>query len=645
MKLQNIGNYKTINKFVASKLDRFDSMEKNYESLFQLMFSEKTNTLFEKSDGYKVIKTTYGQCYDSILKKAATLYSLLKLNTTSDDTCPVVGLYMDNCLEWIENLWAIILCGCNPLLINMRLDTQTIENVLDRCDVKAVISDSKEFSKKTIKALDITEAASAFTPSVYGTEILVMTSGTTFNVKVCAYTALEFSYQVKDSYKIIQQAKLMKKHYDGELKQLTFLPFYHIFGLAAVYIWFAFFSRTFVQLNDMAPQTIVNTIRKHKVTHIFAVPMFWEKVYEQALKTIKERGEETYSKFQKGLKLARIPVLGKLITKYAFKEVRDNLFGESICFMIAGGSYIPKETLEFFNLIGYHLADGYGMSEVGITSVELSNNVKLLSSGSIGKPLSSIEYKIESDGELFIKGKGLAHYVWDEKGKHYNTGDWFKTNDLAKEINGNYYILGRKDDLIISLSGENLNPNIVEPKFVINGIKAVCLIGVNSEKGPVPVLLISVNKFITKEKLIKLSDAVKNRINEVNLSGQIAKIVFITDNFITGEEFKLNRTRIKRDYKDGKLNIITPENAIEQSDQNESPVAPKVRQFFAIALNKKPEDIAYTSDFFLDEGGTSLDYFAMTSQLQQEFEISFPADLEKSMNTIKDLCEFIEKQL
>ena len=49
---------------------------------------------------------------------------------------------------------------------------------------------------------------------------------------------------------------------------------------------------------------------------------------------IRKRGKETYEKFQKGRKI------GRFIPKIAFKEIRENLFGESICFMISGGSFI-----------------------------------------------------------------------------------------------------------------------------------------------------------------------------------------------------------------------------------------------------------------------------------------------------------------
>ena len=134
--------------------------------------------------------------------------------------------------------------------------------------------------------------------------------------------------------------------------------------------------------------------------------------YKQIVDTVMEaaaimRGEKTFEKFEKGMRVSRaignLPVIGKLFSKTAFKELRENIFGESVQFMISGGSAISENVLEFFNAIGYHLANGYGMTEIGITSVELSKNKKLLNSGWVGRPFSGVEYKIE-DGQLFVRG-------------------------------------------------------------------------------------------------------------------------------------------------------------------------------------------------------------------------------------------------
>lgn len=638
MKCNNIGNCKTIDEYVAKKIKRFDEAEKTFQSLFSLMFSEKNNVLFEKTTGYKIQKYTYGECEKNIKLKARTLKDKL----SEFDTRSTVGIYMNNSFEWIEIFWACIMAGYNPLLLNMRVDAETLESVISRANVCAVISDDKTFSIKTIKVADITLSDKEIEQGAWGEEVFVMSSGTTFNVKICAYTAKEFYYQVKGSYGIIKESKQVKKHYNGELKLLTFLPFYHIFGLVAVYVWFTFFSRTLVLLNDLNPQTITNTIKKHKVTHVFAVPLFWEKVYQTALRTIKDRGEKTYKKFLKGMKLSRIPVLGKIVTKIGFKEIRDNMFGESICFMITGGSGIPNYIIEFFNAVGYHLANGYGMTEIGITSVELTNKKSILNSGSIGHAMQNVEYKISDSGELLARGKAMANYVLDEKGKTVIQNEWFNTHDLAREDKGRYYILGRKDDLVVSPSGENLNPNIIESKLTIPGVLGATLTSCSAQGKVQPLLIIFVNKYVKSDKLREINASILDKIAELKLSGEIEKIVFTSDSMLKGEEFKLNRQRIKRDYESGELTILDM-SAEEKEEDINIELANRVREFFATALNKNTDEISYYSNFFFDEGGTSLDYFAMVSELQREFDIGFPANGDKSLCTIKEFVNYIEE--
>ena len=89
--------------------------------------------------------------------------------------------------------------------------------------------------------------------------------------------------------------------------------------------------------------------------------------------------------------------------------------------------------------IGYHLANGYGMSEIGITSVELSENNRILNSGTIGMPMVSVAYKINEDGELLVKGTSLCKYYIENGDTVYINEDWFRTKDLAVEKNDRFY--------------------------------------------------------------------------------------------------------------------------------------------------------------------------------------------------------------
>lgn len=644
-KLNNVGKYSGINEFVNAKIIKFNSLEISFKTMFELMFEERNNILYEESRSYRIIKTTYGQAYDEILGRAFALKEM----TGELEYNSMVGLFMDNSLDWIETFWAILICGFRPVLMNLRLPNETLEQIIKKQNIRLVITDSRSFSCRTVRSEKIVKSDTPvrINDVVFGTEVFVMSSGTSHNVKLCAYTAESFYYQINDSYNIIKECAQMKKHYEGELKQLNFLPFYHIFGLVAVYIWFTFFSRTMVRLNDMSARTILTTIKRHKVTHIFAVPLFWNKVYEQAIRTIKGRGEKTYGKFLKGMQILKkvegCPPIYRMISKLAFKEVRDNLFGDSICFMIAGGSYISEEVLSFFNAVGYHMADGYGMSEIGITSVELSRKPKLLNSCMVGEPLKSVEYMINDDKELLVRGKSLASYVIEGDRIHKMEG-WFNTHDLAECIDGHYRILGRGDDLVISPSGENINPNIIEPLINFEDTRGACLIGPSIDGNVCPVLLVSVDKYICSSKACELEKRIADRLREVKLSGMVSKICLIREPLMKGEEFKLNRIRLTTDYLEGNLKTIdskTDEPVLIDLDE----ISSFVRSIVSTEVSVEIEKIAPDSDIFTELGASSLEYYNILTGLKTEYDFDYPLSMEESLRTVKAFSEFIKEHI
>ena len=633
---ETLGGFPSISAFVDAKLNKLEAMEPSFSALFELMFSERENVLYERSTGYRIVSVTYGEAREASLRAAAAIRAALpELPAQS-----VVGLYMQNGAEWIELFWGILAAGFRPLLMNTRLDRETLEDALARGGAAAVISDGGDFSLPTLRPETLFGAEPAAADAPFGEELLVMSSGTSSHVKLCAYSAQEFRCQIRDSVWILRECSPIKEHYEGRLKLLAFLPFYHVFGLIAVYIWFAFFSRTFVHLADLAPQTILGTIRRHKVTHIFAVPLFWETVYNEAVRTIRARGEDTAARFEKGLRIARrlggAPKLQAAFSRAAFREVRENLFGESIRFMITGGSEIKGRVLEFFNAIGYPLSNGYGMTELGITSVELSPKLVVLSEGFVGKPLPSVEYSLADDGELLVRGGSLARRVLDGGEVYENRGDWFSTGDVAECVNGHYRILGRKDDLVVAASGENLNPNLIEARFEIPGVRQVCLIA-----GPdgAPVLLASVGKHLPAARLARLEAALRGRAAELGLGSQLSRIVPVEDDLLGEQDFKLCRARLARDFAAGRLTEAKA--SASAAEGPDDPRYARVRELFAAALEKATEEIGPNTDFFLDGGGSSLDYFALVTRLREEFSVEFPTAEGQTLTTPEALYRFV----
>ncbi|NCB59814.1 MAG: hypothetical protein EOM46_20565, partial [Gammaproteobacteria bacterium] len=75
--------------------------------------------------------------------------------------------------------------------------------------------------------------------------------------------------------------------HNGPIKQLAFLPFHHIFGLIAVYMWYTFFGKTIVYIKNRTADVILAACKAHRVTHIYAVPLLWNNVAKGILRKAK----------------------------------------------------------------------------------------------------------------------------------------------------------------------------------------------------------------------------------------------------------------------------------------------------------------------------------------------------------------------
>ena len=644
-----LGGYGSIQRFVEAKLNLFESMERSYRALCLLMFSEKENVMYESAYGYEIRKTTYGESLRHILERSAKLREKLK-DLPADS---VVGLYLSNGLDWIELFWAILAAGFSPLLMNQRLNDPVLEDAVASIGCKAVVSEGKAFSVPTYgkelftaegPAEEIADPEAAL-PEHFGSTLYVMSSGTSAHVKVCGYTAAEFFHQIRGSYGIIKKSRGIKKHYKGALKQLLLLPLYHIFGLTAVYTWFAFFSRTFVELPDMAPKTILRTIRQHEVTHIFSVPLFFEKVYDEALREIQNRGEKTAARFEKGMaiekKLRKRTLLHALFVKAAFREVREQLFGESISYLITGGAMVRPEVLSFFNAIGYHLSNGYGMTEIGITSVELSECPAVLDEGAIGSPMDAVEYRVSDAGELLVRGRVMALSITEDGKTTLNDGEhWFNTHDLAREEDGRFFILGRRDDLVIGNSGENLNPVQLEPALMLPGVEGVCLTAEEKDGVKRPLLIVSLPEGTDAETAEQKRKEMQERLQELHLASEIGHIAMTDAPLLSEEDFKLNRRKIREAYRAGKLPEIGKAVRTEESGDL---LTEEIRAFFAKALHKEPSEIPADADFFSELGGSSLDYFGMMGEIRMHYGIDFPFTSGNAFFSVNGVAAFIRE--
>lgn len=308
---------------------------------------------------------------------------------------------------------------------------------------------------------------------------------------------------------------------------------------------------------------------------------------------------------------------------------------------------ISTEVISFFNGIGYHLANGFGMSEIGITSVETSANAAVRNTGSIGMPFDSVEYMINEEGELLVRGKTTSSYILRAGEKiSMNEQEWFNTHDIVTCRKGRYYIAGRKDDMIACKSGENINPNRVEGMFDIPHTYDVCLISRKNDLQEVsPVLVVQVAMYQSASRYKKIMTVARKQLADNKLDGTINEIVLTTDELMGANDFKINRHRIGRLYSEGKLSIVDINEVDEGKEEIPEELLAEVREIFADSLAKEPEEIDVDAHFFFDLEGTSLDYLTLMSDIKNKYNVILSSEDEDGLVTLRRVCEFIQDNM
>ena len=609
-----------INKVVRERCNLLESSNKTLQDVYNVMFKNPNYILGETNDGYRIKKYTYGDVEKRINQIA---YSLNIEYPTLKDS--YIGIELDSSVEWIEAYWGILKSGNKPYLINLRHTEKLVNSLLESLDVRYVISlGNTRYNASAININDLNKEPIEDYNYTFADEMALSTSATTLKEKIIFYSGKEISAQILNAREVVKQNKLIKKHYKGSLKQLIFLPLYHIFGFMATYMWFSYFGRTLVFLNDYSSNTILRTIKKHEVTHIFAVPLFWNTIEKEVLKTIKQK--ELEKKFECGqnlcLKLqSMFGGLGIKLSKKIMKEVTDALFGPSVFFCISGGSYIKDSTVRLFNSIGYPLHNGYGMSEVGITSVELGN-VKNRLKNSIGKPFGSVEYKIENN-ELYVKGDSISHKMKIDGEIVYNDDSWFKTNDLVSLDAGRYYINGRIDDLFIGPNGENINPDLIEKEFRIEKAKRYSILEINNKLS----IVVEIDRYTPKTVINTTYSYITEKNNELDSSMRVQTIYFTYDPIANENAIKVSRQYLKRLLDNNEVNLLNITDICKENEEKaqvDEIILNKINDFFKEVLNiSLAED---NSNFFFDLNGTSLDYFSLISMINTEFNVKITFD-------------------
>ena len=613
--------------------------------IFDANFSQKENVLFEFEEDGMEKGLTFGEVEKMVYSLAFAIESDFSIRDE------FIAINMDNCYQWAVAFWAVLASGNKPYLLNSRHPDELTSSILKTLNIKHAI-DLKGGNRFGLAGLNADEHLSDPVEKghefKWANEIALSTSATTLQEKICIYTGKEILAQLSNTEKILGQTKAVRKTHNGTIKLLAFLPFYHIFGLITVYFWFTYFGYEVVLLKDYSPDTILRTIRRFGVTHVFAVPLFWHAIESTIRKEVTKKGEKTQQKFEKAIALSNClpPRLARTFARKALKEVRNSLFGDSVRFCISGGSSIRKSALTLINGLGYPLYNGYGTSEIGITSCDLSSSAKDRIKGSIGKPFPSVTYEIK-DGCLLVKGDSTCHSIIVNGQEKLTEGE-FPTYDLARvDECGRYYLEGRQSDLIVSPSGENVNPDNLETHFDFSAlpVTAFSILGINKGVEKVT-MVIQARESISPEELKRIRDYAYQVNSALPSPGNVEEFYLTFDPIQPSLAIKASRAYLSRNIDNGSIKLLTFENALNPDVViARGSLEEVIRDIFAKNLHLEREKIGMESHFGYDLGGGSLEYYGVLMEINSRFSLNIEFDPEHPLFTVADFASAVRKEL
>jgi long-chain acyl-CoA synthetase len=114
----------------------------------------------------------------------------------------------------------------------------------------------------------------------------------------------------------------------------------------------------------------------------------------------------------------------------------------------------------------------------GFSFVQREGEVRL---GTVGRPISGLEFRLADDGELLKRGETifLGYYRDEQATAEVLEGGWLHTGDVAVlDPDGHLRIVDRKKAIFVTSGGKNVSPSLVENTLKVSPyIKEAVVLG------------------------------------------------------------------------------------------------------------------------------------------------------------------------
>ena len=306
--------------------------------------------------------------------------------------------------------------------------------------------------------------------------VILFTSGTTGIPKGVMLSHRNITSNIMDVCRICQV-------YQTD-KTLSMLPIHHTYEctLGMLLVLYRGASTAFCE----GFKYISQNMKEAQNTFIIVVPRVLELVYDKIQKGIVKQGKE--KTFKRAMKVNKaLRKAGINVSRTIFKSIIDNLGGK-LRVVITGAAALSPNIFRAFEDFGIMVLQGYGMTECTPLISGTPGSApreRYRKAGSVGATVDKGEIKIidkdeDGIGEVLFRGPNvmLGYYnMPEETAKVIEPDGFMHTGDLGfVDKEGWLYLTGRKKNVIVTKTGENVYPEEIEDDILNDPTIEDCMV-------------------------------------------------------------------------------------------------------------------------------------------------------------------------
>jgi len=594
------------------------------------LLSWDEETAYVQPVGYRTVRWSYRK----VIQTAFQFARELEMRGISKGER--VLLWAPNSAEWVSAFLGCILRGVVAVPIDDIATAEFVLRVHKQVNARLLVCSQTHTqpSIPTILVDDLAQTLARHSNSFYETTAvspddaleIVFTSGTTADPKGVVITHGNVLSNIEPLE--VEISKYLKyQRFVHPIRFLNLLPLSHVFGQFLGIFLPPLMGGVVVFQDSLKPSEIIATVRREKVSVLVSVPRVLQSLTEKIERDLEERGE--LQDFQRTFRDAE----GKhfLHRWWIFRRIRRQ-FGWKFWAFISGGATLDRITEQFWDRLGYAVIQGYGLTET--TSLISVNHPFRLGKGSIGKVLNGREVKLAPDGEILVRGGGVASRYWNGNDLKplSSSGGWYHTGDIGElDIEGNLYFKGRKKDVIVTPAGMNVYPEDLETALRNQPeIKDVLVVPLarNGNAEPCAVMLLrgasSKPEFIVKRANESLADY--QRMNS----------------WFVWPDTDFPRTSTQKPRRNLVQQVV--EEHFQQNVPADKSFRPLAELIFRIT-GRSPSNLSSVANLDSDLNLSSLDRVELLSALEDRYQVDLTDTSFTAAHTVGDLERMLQGEI